>query len=67
VEDALLTSNRKAHSDKSDCRGGHDTSDSPVPVGTVGGDVDVRSLVVIEHITVHMQRIVDSLFDGHLD
>jgi hypothetical protein len=67
VEDALFTRDHEARSNESDRRGGHDTSDSPVPVRAMGGDVDVGRLVVVEHVTVHPQRVVDSLFDDHLD
>ena len=68
VKDAFFTFDQEAQSEESDCRGGHDTSDSPVPIRAMGGDVDVGRLIVIEHVRVHVQRVVaGSLFDAHLD
>jgi hypothetical protein len=68
VENAVLTWDREAQTHEGDGCNSHDCGDSPIPVGTMGGKVDIGGHRVVENIGVCVQRIISSLGNvRHLD
>lgn len=60
VEDAISARNTEAQSHKDESAESHNGCDSPIPVGAMSGDVDVRGHWVIKDVGICVQRIVCS-------
>lgn len=52
MEDSVAAGDGKAQAHEDNSRESHDCGDSPVPVGPMGGDVDVGGLRVKEHVRI---------------
>jgi len=58
VEDTSASVNSRTHGNEGDSCSAHHSSNSPVPVGTTSGDVDIRRSGIVEAVGVGSQRII---------
>lgn len=66
VEDTSVARNSEAQTHEGEGRDSHDSGDSPVPVRSMSGDVDVGHSSVKACVGVGIQGIVCSLLESHL-